>query len=123
MEKTNIYKCEICGNIVEVLFVGGGTLTCCGQAMTKLSENTVDAAVEKHVPVVKKEGNKVKVAVGEVQHPMEEKHFIQWIDIITPSTVLRKMLNPGETPEAEFTTDEQVLKAREYCNLHGLWKA
>jgi superoxide reductase len=121
MKKTDVFKCGECGMIVEVLNVGGGTLSCCEQLMTPMTENTVDAATEKHVPVKKEENGTVKVAVGSVPHPMERTHYIQWIEVITASEVLRKMLNPGEPPEAEIHTDEEVLKVREYCNLHGLW--
>ncbi|NOY60772.1 MAG: desulfoferrodoxin [Calditrichaeota bacterium] len=123
MEKMHVYKCAICGNMVEVLHVGGGTLTCCGQAMDLIEENAQDAAVEKHVPVVEKSDGKVKVTVGQVIHPMEEKHWIQWIEVITTAKILRKWLNPGDTPEAEFDVDEAVVKVREHCNLHGLWIA
>ena len=123
MEKTQVFRCELCGNMVEVLHVGGGTLVCCGQQMTALTENTVDAAVEKHIPVVKKTNGTVKVIVGSVEHPMEDKHYIQWIEVITPSKVLIKSLNPGEAPTAEFQLDEEPVKVREYCNLHGLWAA
>lgn len=123
MEKMHVYKCAICGNIVEVLHVGGGTLVCCGQEMDLIKENDQDAAVEKHVPVVEKSDGQVKVTVGEVTHPMEEKHWIQWIEVITTAKILRKWLNPGDTPEAEFDVDEAVVKVREHCNLHGLWIA
>ena len=123
MESTNIYKCEVCGNTVQVLFVGGGTLVCCGQNMTLLQENTVDASLEKHVPVVEKSNGTIKVKIGSVPHPMEEKHWIQWIEVITPTKVLVKLLKPGEAPEAEFQCNEEILKVRECCNLHGLWLA
>ncbi len=123
MEKTQIYKCAVCGNIIEVLHVGGGTLTCCDQPMNLQLENTVDASKEKHVPQISKKNASIEVAVGSILHPMEDKHFIQWIEIITPTKVLRKILKPGEQPKTFFQTDEQVLKVREYCNLHGLWAA
>jgi len=123
MEKTQVYRCEICGNIVEVLKVGGGTLTCCAHPMTLVEENTQDAAVEKHVPVVEKADGKVKVVVGEVEHPMEDNHYIEWIEAITENKVYRKFLKPGEAPKAEFSIEEEVVKVRDYCNLHGLWKA
>lgn len=118
-----IYKCEICGNIVEVVHPAGGTLVCCNQPMKHLEENTVDAAKEKHVPVVEKIEGGVIVKVGSVEHPMEEKHYIEWIEVITTSKIYRKHLNPGDKPEAIFKTDEEILAVREYCNLHGLWKA
>ncbi|MBN2357776.1 desulfoferrodoxin [candidate division KSB1 bacterium] len=120
IEKLQVYRCEVCGNIVEVVSVGGGTLVCCGQEMTLQQENTTDAAQEKHVPVVEQNGM-VKVSVGSVLHPMVENHYIQFVEVITPSRVLRKFLKPGEEPVVTFQTDEKVIKAREYCNLHGLW--
>ncbi|MBN1997684.1 desulfoferrodoxin [candidate division KSB1 bacterium] len=123
MKRTNIYRCEVCGNTTEVLHVGGGTMVCCNQKMTLLDENSVDAALEKHVPVVEKSDGVVKVKVGSVAHPMEAKHWIQWIEVITPTKILIKLLNPGDVPEAVFRVDEEVVKVREHCNLHGLWKA
>jgi superoxide reductase len=117
-----IYKCEACGNIVEVIHGGDGELVCCGEAMQKMNENTVDAAKEKHVPVVEKVEGGVKVKVGDVAHPMEEKHYIEWIEVIADGKADRQFLNPGEAPEAVFKTDAQNVTAREYCNLHGLWK-
>ncbi len=122
-EKLEVYKCGLCGNIVEVLHGGAGELVCCGQAMGLLKENTVDAAKEKHVPVIEKIEGGFKVKVGEVPHPMEEKHLIEWIEIIADGKVYRKFLNPGETPEAVFMVDAETVTAREFCNLHGLWKA
>lgn len=121
--KNEVYKCAVCGNIVEVLHAGGGELVCCGQPMDLMAENTVDAAREKHVPVIEKVDNGYKVTVGSVPHPMEEKHYIQWIELIAGNVVLRQNLNPGEAPEATFRTDATEVTAREYCNLHGLWKA
>ncbi len=118
--KNQVYRCGVCGNMVEVVAVGGGTLVCCGQPMNLQEENTTDGATEKHVPVVEKNGT-VKVTVGSVLHPMTEAHYIQWIEVVTASKVLRKYLKPGEEPVAVFTVDEPVLKVREYCNLHGLW--
>ena len=122
-ERLEVYKCELCGNIVEVLFGSDGQLVCCGQPMTLLVENTVDAAKEKHVPVIEKIDGGVKVKVGEVAHPMEEKHFIQWIEIIADGKIYRQFLNPGDAPEATFNVVADQIAAREYCNLHGLWKA
>lgn len=125
--RKEVYRCPICGNIVEVLNPGAGTLVCCGQPMTHLAENTTDAAQEKHVPVITRIEGGFKVEVGSVAHPMEEKHFIQWIELVTPAGTYRKYLNPGEAPEAVFpVSDEEAagdVYAREYCNLHGLWKA
>lgn len=122
-EKSGIYKCELCGNIVEVLIAGDGDLVCCEQPMKLMVENTVDAAKEKHVPVIEKIPGGVKVKVGSVAHPMEEKHYIQWIEINADGRTCRKFLKPGEAPEAEFQVDAANITAREYCNLHGLWKA
>lgn len=122
-ERLEVYKCNVCGNIVEVLHGGQGELVCCGQSMVKFEENTVDAAKEKHVPVIEKVEGGVKVKVGEVAHPMEEKHWIEWVEIIADGKAYRQFLNPGETPEATFNVEADQITAREYCNLHGLWKA
>jgi superoxide reductase len=122
-KKLEIYKCDVCGNIVEVLHGGQGTLVCCGQDMILQVENTVDAAKEKHVPVIQKVDGGYKVLVGTVPHPMEEKHYIEWIELIADGTAYRQFLNPGDTPEAVFKVDAAQVSAREYCNLHGLWKA
>ena len=121
-EKLEVYKCEKCGNIVEVLHGGAGELVCCGEPMKLLKENTVDAAKEKHVPVVEKTADGFKVKVGSVAHPMEEKHYIEWVEIIADGEAYRQFLKPGETPEATFKIEAQSVTAREYCNLHGLWK-
>ena len=121
-ERLEVYKCEACGNIVEVIHGGGGELVCCGEAMQLLVENTVDAAKEKHVPVIEQVDGGVKVKVGEVAHPMEEKHYIEWIEIIDGDKADRQFLNPGEAPEAVFKSASANVTAREYCNLHGLWK-
>ncbi len=119
----DLYKCEICGNIVEIVHSGKGTLVCCGQPMKHLVENTVDAAVEKHVPVVEKTENGILVKVGSVEHPMLEEHYIEWIEVHTANKVYRKYLKPGEKPQAVFNIDEEIVAVREYCNIHGLWKA
>lgn len=121
-ERLEVYKCEVCGNIVEVLHGGDGELVCCGQPMSRLVENTVDAAKEKHVPVVERIEGGVKVKVGDVAHPMEEKHYIEWVEIIADGKAYRQFLNPGEAPEATFNVEAGQITAREYCNLHGLWK-
>ncbi|MBW2623274.1 MAG: desulfoferrodoxin [Deltaproteobacteria bacterium] len=121
-EQFEIYKCEKCGTIVEVLFGGGGELVCCEEPMKLYVENTVDAAKEKHVPVIEKIEGGFKVMVGSVAHPMEEKHYIQWIEVIADGKAYRKFLNPGDAPEAEFMIDAASITAREYCNVHGLWK-
>lgn len=123
-QQLEIYKCEKCGNIIEVLHVGGGELVCCGQPMKQLVENTTDAAREKHVPVVEKSGDGVSVKVGSVAHPMEDKHYIEWIQIINPDgSQRRQFLKPGQAPAAEFCCVDGSYTVREYCNLHGLWKA
>lgn len=123
MTKLNqIYKCTKCGNIVEVLHAGEGELVCCGEPMAIQKENTVDAAAEKHVPVIEKTEKGIKVKVGSVPHPMEETHYIEWIEILTDGKAYRKFLKPGDTPEAEFCVEAENITAREYCNLHGLWK-
>lgn len=122
-QRHEVYKCEACGNIVEVLHGGGGELVCCGEAMKLMAENTVDAAKEKHVPVIEKVPGGVKVSVGSVAHPMEEKHYIEFIEIIADGKVLRQYLAPGAAPEATFAVEATDIAAREYCNLHGLWKA
>jgi superoxide reductase len=121
-EKLEIYKCEACGNIVEVVHGGGGELVCCGAPMNLLVENTVDAAKEKHVPVIEKVEGGVKVKVGDVAHPMEDKHYIEWVEIIADGKAYRQFLDPGQAPEAVFKIDAQNITAREFCNLHGLWK-
>lgn len=121
-EKLQVYKCELCGNIVEVLHTGGGQLVCCGQPMALLTENTVDAAKEKHVPVVEKVAGGYKVTVGAVAHPMEEKHFIEWIELIAGGKAYRQFLAPGTAPEAFFAVEADQVSVREFCNLHGLWK-
>ena len=122
-KKNEIYKCPLCGNIVEVLHTGAGELVCCGQPMDLMTENTVDAAKEKHVPVIEKVDNGYKVKVGSVPHPMEEKHWIEWIELIADGRVYRKNLSPGDAPEAVFCVEAQNITARELCNLHGLWKS
>lgn len=123
IERLQIYKCEICGNIVEAIHEGAGELVCCGQAMKQSVENTVDAAQEKHVPVIEKSGGKIHVKVGSVAHPMEEKHYIEWIELVADGKAHRQFLEPGGAPEATFDIDAGQVTAREYCNLHGLWKA
>ncbi len=116
-----VYRCAICGNIVEVVNPSGGTLSCCGQPMELLTENSTDAALEKHVPVIEKIDGGYRVKVGSVEHPMTEAHYIQWIELITDDKVMRKYLTPKDKPVAEFKTDATDVYAREYCNLHGLW--
>jgi superoxide reductase len=121
-KRIEIYKCEACGNIVEVLHGGDGELVCCGEPMKLMVENKVDAAKEKHVPVIEKISGGVKVKVGSVAHPMEDKHYIEWIEIIADGKAYRQFLKSGEKPEASFQVTADKIQAREYCNLHGLWK-
>ncbi|HEC94514.1 MAG TPA: desulfoferrodoxin [Thermoplasmatales archaeon] len=119
-----IYKCEVCGNIVEVLHAGVGELVCCGQPMKLMVEKTEDSSVEKHVPFIEKIEGGVKVKVGQNQdHPMEEKHYIEWIQVIADGVSYRRFLKPGDKPEVEFKIKADELEAREYCNVHGLWKS
>jgi superoxide reductase len=122
-EKLQVYKCEVCGNIVEMLHAGAGELVCCGAPMKNYVENTVDAAKEKHVPVVEKISGGFKVKVGSVAHPMEEKHYIEWIELLADGKAYREFLQPGQAPEATFMIQAEKVVAREYCNLHGMWKA
>lgn len=122
MKRSDVYKCSLCGNIVEVNHVGGGTLVCCGQDMNLMEEKTADSATEKHVPVIEAIEGGYKVTVGSTLHPMKDEHFIEWIELVTESETLITYLNPGDEPVAIFKTDEKAIKAREYCNLHGLWK-
>lgn len=124
MTKLNqIYKCDVCGNIVEVLHTGVGELVCCAQPMRLIKENTEDATQEKHVPVIEKTETGIKVKVGEIAHPMDENHYIEWIEVLADEKVYRKYLKPGDTPEAEFPITSESIEVREYCNLHGLWKS
>ena len=119
-----VYRCNVCGNIVEVLHQGAGELVCCDQPMELYVENTVDAAKEKHVPVIEKVDGGVKVKIGSVPHPMEEKHYIEWIELIADGHVCRQTLSPGDQPEAVFAcADAEEVTARALCNIHGLWKA
>jgi len=118
-----VYKCNVCGNIVEVLHAGVGQLVCCGQPMVLLKEKTVDEGSEKHVPVIEKTERGIRVKVGSIPHPMEEKHHIEWIEIIGDGRTYRKFLKPGDQPEAEFEVTAANIEAREYCNIHGLWKS
>lgn len=122
--RNEVYKCNVCGNIVEVLHAGVGKLVCCEQPMQLMTENTTDAAKEKHVPVVEKVAGGIKVSVGSVAHPMEEKHYIEWIEVIADGKAYRQFLAPGQAPEAVFPIEAtSSITAREYCNLHGLWKS
>ncbi|NQT49544.1 desulfoferrodoxin [Candidatus Kuenenbacteria bacterium] len=118
-----IYKCNVCGNIVAMVHGAQGILVCCGQNMELKLENTEDAAEEKHVPVVEKTDKGLKVKIGEVPHPMEAEHYIEWIEVLANGKSYRQFLNPGEAPEAEFCIEAEKFEVREYCNLHGLWRA
>ncbi|MGD2095769.1 MAG: desulfoferrodoxin [Phycisphaerales bacterium] len=121
-EKLQIYKCPTCGNIVEVLHGGIGELVCCGKPMELLDEQTADAAKEKHVPVIEKIDGGYKVKVGSIPHPMEEKHYIEWIELLADGSVYKQFLQPGMAPEAVFNVEADSVSAREYCNVHSLWK-
>ena len=121
-QKLQIYKCTSCGNIVEVLFAGTGGLTCCQQPMELLDEKTADATTEKHVPVIEKTDDGYKVTVGTTLHPMEENHYIQWIELLADGKAYRQFLNPGDAPQAAFNITADSVTAREHCNVHGLWK-
>ncbi|NQU16657.1 MAG: desulfoferrodoxin [Candidatus Saganbacteria bacterium] len=122
-ESLEVYKCSVCGNIVEVVHVGGGELVCCGKPMNLLADNTVDAAKEKHVPVIEKTDYGFKVKIGAVEHPMEEKHNIEWIEVVVDGKEYRQFLKPGFKPEAEFCIKADHVTARALCNLHGVWRA
>jgi superoxide reductase len=122
-KQKQVYRCALCGNIVEVMQPAGGTLSCCGQPMELLEENTKDAALEKHVPVVEKIDGGYKVSVGAVEHPMMDEHYIMWIELVTENEIYRKYLKPGDKPVVVFMTDAKEVYAREYCNLHGHWKS
>lgn len=121
-EKNQIYKCLVCGNVVEVVNQGPGTLVCCGQPMNLLKEIAQDVGVEKHLPVIEKTSTGIKVKVGDVPHPMLEEHHIMWIEVIADGVVYRKNLNPGDKPEADFCIKADTFSVREHCNIHGVWK-
>jgi len=122
-DKLEVYKCGVCGNIVEVLHVGGGELVCCGQPMQLQAEKTADQGKEKHVPVIEKTAKGIKVKVGSIAHPMEEKHYIEWIEVVVDGNPQIKFLKPGDLPEAEFEVSGANITAREFCTVHGLWKS
>lgn len=117
-----VYRCNVCGNITEVLHTGDGELVCCGQPMELLPEKTTDAGLEKHVPVIEATDSGIKIKVGDVPHPMEEKHYIEWIELVADGAAYRKFLKPGDAPEALFALDAAQVTAREHCTVHGLWK-
>ena len=122
-KKLEVFKCGICGNIVEVLHGGAGGLICCMEAMQLMVENTVDASREKHVPVIEKGNGFITVKVGSIPHPMEESHFIEWIEMLADGKAYRQFLKPGDPPEATFSISAEKITVREYCNLHGQWSA
>lgn len=122
-ELNQIYKCNVCGNIVEMTHAGAGELVCCNQPMQLMKENTEDAATEKHVPIIEKTDSAVIVRVGEIPHPMEDEHYIEWIEILAYGKNYKKFLKPGDEPVATFKIDAESVIARAYCNLHGLWKS
>jgi superoxide reductase len=121
-ERNQIYKCNVCGNITQVLHAGAGQLVCCGQPMELQVEKTEDVGKEKHVPVITKTTSGIKVSVGSIPHPMEEAHYIEWIQIFDEKTAMRRYLKPGDAPEAEFPVQSETISVRTYCNIHGLWK-
>lgn len=122
-QRLEIYKCDVCGLVAQVLDGGAGELVCCGQPMTRFTENTFDAAKEKHVPVATRDGRTLTVHVGSVAHPMEAKHYIQWIEVLAGGRSVRQFLQPGDKPQATFEIEPGPVVVREFCNLHGLWKA
>jgi len=122
-KRLEIYKCQICGNIVEVVHSGAGALICCGKNMDRITENTTDAATEKHVPVIELADASVTVKVGDVAHPMEDAHYIEWIEILVEDKIYRQYLQAGQPAQATFNLSATTVTARAYCNLHGLWTA
>ncbi|MAF20918.1 MAG: desulfoferrodoxin [Parcubacteria group bacterium] len=122
-QKNQVYKCNVCGNIVQVLHPGGGQLVCCGQPMELQIEKTEDEGQEKHLPVIKKTERGIKIKVGSVAHPMGEKHYIEWIEIAVNGNRGRHFLKPGDKPETEFPAKHENVQVRAYCNIHGLWKS
>lgn len=125
-EEKQVYRCNICGNIVEVLHLGVGKLVCCDNEMQLLKEKSEGVGPEKHVPIIEQTENGIKVKIGEIIHPMEENHCIEWVEIVTDKGIYRKVFKPGDNPEAEFNVgieDVNEVSAREYCSIHGLWKS
>ncbi|MFA5887047.1 MAG: desulfoferrodoxin [Patescibacteria group bacterium] len=122
-DRLEVYKCSVCGNMVEVVHVGGGELVCCGKPMILQVANTVDASKEKHVPVIEINDKGVLVKIGAIPHPMEDKHYIEWIEVVADGNAERIFLKPGDKPEAFFCCKPRQITARAYCNLHGLWQA
>ncbi|MGB9937142.1 MAG: desulfoferrodoxin [Methanobacterium sp.] len=125
-EEKQVYRCNICGNIVEVIHIGTGKLVCCDNQMQLLEEKTEGIGSEKHIPIIEQTENGIKVQIGAINHPMEENHCIEWVELVTDNGVFRKVFKPGEKPEAEFdisVEDINQIGAREYCSIHGLWKS
>ncbi len=123
MAEFRVYECQVCGTTAELLYEGKGALVCCGEEMVRLEAGTKDAAREKHVPEITREGNQVEVVVGSVPHPMEEKHYIVFVTAVQGDKVQRVSLKPNGEPKASFTVEDGPVEIYEYCNLHGLWKA
>ena len=121
-KQLEVYKCELCGNIVELLHGGEGQLVCCGQPMVLLETRTADEGAEKHVPVIERTPQGFKVTVGSVPHPMEDKHHIEWIELLADGKAYRQFLEAGQAPEAAFCLEAEAVEAREHCNVHGMWK-
>ncbi|MDD5766890.1 MAG: desulfoferrodoxin [Candidatus Marinimicrobia bacterium] len=121
-QKLQVYKCEICGNVVEIVHEGNGTLVCCGQSMKLMVESTADATKEKHVPLIEKTKDGYKVTVGSTLHPMIETHYIEWIELLADGVLYRRYLKPGDAPMAQFCVEADKISAREFCNIHGLWR-
>jgi superoxide reductase len=122
-KRNQVYRCEKCGNLINIVHDADANLVCCGDEMKLLEPNTVDAAQEKHIPIVEKSGSTVNISVGSVPHPMEKEHFIETISILTDNRLYRLYLSPGDKPEAIFNIDGDIKCVRAYCNLHGLWKS
>jgi superoxide reductase len=122
-ERFKIYKCELCGNIIEVLHAGDGDIACCGKSMKLFEEQAADSSKEKHVPVIEKTANGYKVTVGSTLHPMADAHYIEWIELVADGASYKKFLKPGDQPVAEFSVNANKVSAREYCNMHFLWKS
>ena len=120
-QRNQIYRCNVCGNIVEVVHPGRGILVCCSQPMQLLEENRLGEGKEKHVPIIERTEGGVSVKVGAVEHPMQESHYIEWIEVEVEGATFRKFLKPGDKPEAFFPVTAEVVRARAYCNVHGLW--
>lgn len=121
-KQKQVFKCNVCGHIIEVLHPGVGELVCCNQPMALLNEKTGDEGLEKHKPVMEKTETGIKIKVGSVPHPMTAEHYIEWIEITADGRSYKKFLNPGDPPEAEFCLTAEKIEARAYCNIHGLWK-